>query len=153
MNGECENFTVTFSFRYGPLFRTSLVGRPVVISADPEFDYFIFQQEGKLVELWYLDSFEKLFGQDGSSNANGYIHKYLRKLILNHIGLESLKEKFLLIVEEMARQTLHTWSNQVLVEVKKATSTMIFDFTTKQLFGYEAEKSSESMSETFIMTS
>ncbi|XP_021832917.1 cytochrome P450 87A3-like [Prunus avium] len=46
--------------KYGPIFRTSLAGRPIVVSVDPEFNSYLFQQEGKLVELWYLDSFTKI---------------------------------------------------------------------------------------------
>ncbi|XP_024031365.1 cytochrome P450 87A3 [Morus notabilis] len=34
-----------------PIFPTSIVGRPVVISADPEFNNFLFQQEGSLLVL------------------------------------------------------------------------------------------------------
>lgn len=47
--------------RYGPIFRTNLVGRPIIVTADPEVNKYIFSQEGNLVEMWYLDSFAKLF--------------------------------------------------------------------------------------------
>ncbi|MBA0761797.1 hypothetical protein Gotri_024389, partial [Gossypium trilobum] len=46
---------------YGSLFKTSLAGRPVVVSLDPDFNYFVLQQEDKLVELYYMDSLAKLF--------------------------------------------------------------------------------------------
>ncbi|KAL5715558.1 hypothetical protein ACHQM5_017360 [Ranunculus cassubicifolius] len=45
---------------YGPLFKTSLLGRPVIFSTNPEFSHYIFQQDGISVEIWYLDSFMKL---------------------------------------------------------------------------------------------
>lgn len=38
-------------FRYGPVFKTSLVGRPIVVSTDPDFNHFIFQEEGKLFQI------------------------------------------------------------------------------------------------------
>uniref|UniRef100_A0A2N9GKL9 Cytochrome P450 n=1 Tax=Fagus sylvatica TaxID=28930 RepID=A0A2N9GKL9_FAGSY len=46
--------------RYGPLFRTSLVGQKVIVSTDPEINYYIFQQEGKSFILWYTESFMKM---------------------------------------------------------------------------------------------
>uniref|UniRef100_A0A7N2LPL0 Cytochrome P450 87A3 n=1 Tax=Quercus lobata TaxID=97700 RepID=A0A7N2LPL0_QUELO len=65
--------------KYGPIFRTSLAGRPVVVSSDPEFNYYVFQQEGKLVERWYMDSFAKILHQDAARiNAHKNVHKYLR---------------------------------------------------------------------------
>ncbi|EYU37764.1 hypothetical protein MIMGU_mgv1a0187551mg, partial [Erythranthe guttata] len=49
--------------RYGPVFRTNIAGRNVVVSADHEFNSYILQQEEKLVVRSYLDLFEKLFKQ------------------------------------------------------------------------------------------
>ncbi|KAK9271103.1 hypothetical protein L1049_026692 [Liquidambar formosana] len=137
--------------QYGPLFKTSLVGRQVVISSDPEFNYFIFQQEGKLVELWHLDSFAKLLNQDSTSiTSTGYIHKHLRNVILNHFGTEILKEKLMTKLEHMISGRLQAWSRLPNMEVKSATSAMVFDFTAKQLFSYEPKKyPGENLGETF----
>ncbi|KAK2978487.1 hypothetical protein RJ640_003241 [Escallonia rubra] len=135
--------------RYGTIFRTSLAGRPVVVSADAEFNHNIFLQEGRSVELWYLDTFSKLFNQDGESRTNGVgsVHRFVRSIVLNHFGPERLKEKMLSQIEEMVDKTLHNWSSQSAIEVKHAVSTMVFDFTAKYMFSYDPEKSSEKVGE------
>ena len=116
-------------FRYGPLFCTNLVGRPVVVSSDPDFNYYIIQQEGKLVELWYLDSFAKLVGLDPSSNAaTGYVHKYARNLILAYLGTEVLKDKLLSKAEDLIRTRLHDWSKLPAFEIKACLSSVISTF-------------------------
>uniref|UniRef100_A0A2N9JB45 Cytochrome P450 n=1 Tax=Fagus sylvatica TaxID=28930 RepID=A0A2N9JB45_FAGSY len=136
--------------QYGPIFRTSLAGRPVVVSSDPEFNYYVFQQEGKLVERWYMDSFAKILHQDATRiNAHKNIHKYLRNLILGSFGPEVLKDKMLPKLEDAINQRLLGWSKLSSLEVKKSTSSLIFDFTAKQLFSYDAEKSSENIGESF----
>uniref|UniRef100_A0A2N9HRC2 Cytochrome P450 n=1 Tax=Fagus sylvatica TaxID=28930 RepID=A0A2N9HRC2_FAGSY len=136
--------------KYGPIFRTSLAGRPVVVSSDPEFNYYVFQQEGKLVERWYMDSFAKLLNQDTARiNGQKNIHKYLRTLILGHFGLEVLKEKMMAKLEVVINQKLHDWSKLSSFEMKEKTLAMIFDFTAKELFSYDAEKSSENLGESF----
>ncbi|KAK7820388.1 cytochrome p450 708a2 [Quercus suber] len=86
--GETLDFLV-----FGPIFRTSLAGRPIVVSSDPEFNYYVFQQDGKLVEQWYMDSFDKLIGQDVITRVSNHrdIHKYIRNSILSHVGPEALK--------------------------------------------------------------
>ncbi|OWM68308.1 cytochrome P450 87A3-like [Punica granatum] len=151
-------FIKTRTQKYGQIFKTSLVGRPVVVSSDPDFNYYILQQEGKLVEMWYMDSFAKLFGQSGSgkdgSSASttsiGHIHKYLRNLILNQVGVEALRERILPDMEEKSRKALLDWSTQDSLDVKNATSSMVFDFTAKHLFGYDPEKAKDkNMSERF----
>ncbi|KAK1374411.1 Cytochrome P450, family 87, subfamily A, polypeptide 2 [Heracleum sosnowskyi] len=49
--------------RYGPIFRTSLVGRSLVVTTDPELSHYVFQQEGVLFQSWYPDTFTEIFGK------------------------------------------------------------------------------------------
>ncbi|XP_034684161.1 cytochrome P450 87A3-like [Vitis riparia] len=137
--------------RYGRLFRTSLVGRPVAVAADPEVNHFILQEEGKSVEMFYLDSIVKLFGKDGAStHATGHVHKYLRTLVMNNFGFESLRDKLLPKVEAVARKSLDTWSSQPSVELNYAISQVMFEFISMELFSYDPSASTESMSDAFI---
>uniref|UniRef100_A0A7N2N0U5 Cytochrome P450 n=1 Tax=Quercus lobata TaxID=97700 RepID=A0A7N2N0U5_QUELO len=127
-----KTFTAIFlhvlvtKYRYGPIFRTSLVGCPVVVSIDPEFNHHIAKQEGRLVELWYLDSYSKIFTME-----------------------EALEKMLLSQIEELVVKALQTWSSQPSVEVKHAASVLILHFGAKLLIGYDHEKSPRKMSETF----
>ncbi|KAE8008856.1 hypothetical protein FH972_005329 [Carpinus fangiana] len=136
--------------RYGQVFRTSVAGRPVVVSADPEFNHFILQQEGRLVESWYLDLFAKVFKQGENRPDGAYIHKYVRNLALNHFGAESLKTKLLSQLEELVNTTLKTWSCQDSIEVKRTAATMAIQSGAKQMFSYDPEKSSVDLTEKYI---
>ena len=111
-------------FRYGPIFRTSVAGRLVIVSADPKFNHFIFQEDGKLFESWYLDTFAKIFKQEGISTNVAYIHKYVRIMSLNHFGVNALKEQLLPQLEEMVHELLHNWSCQASIDVKYASATV-----------------------------
>lgn len=101
------------------------MGKQVVISTDAEFNNYIVQQEGKLVELWYLDTFTRLFEQDSDYETHiGFsnIHKYLRTLLLNHFGTQNLKDKLLFEIQECIYKTLRAWSSKGSVEVRHATT-------------------------------
>ncbi|PRQ25140.1 putative 3-epi-6-deoxocathasterone 23-monooxygenase [Rosa chinensis] len=110
--------TCNFTHIYGLIFRTSIAGRPVVISADPEINNYLIQQEGKLLEVWYLDTFSEIFKQDGDSRTNAArtVHKYLRHIFLEHFGAEILKKKLLTQIEAFVDKTLCSWSSQKSVE-------------------------------------
>lgn len=97
-----------------------------MISADPSFNRYIVQQEGKMVEMWYLDTFSKLFAQEGEARttAAGLVHKYLRTLTLTHFGSESLKQKLLPHLQNLVQKTLHGWSSQDSIDVKQAALTV-----------------------------
>ncbi|XP_030942094.1 cytochrome P450 87A3-like [Quercus lobata] len=128
--------------RYGPIFRTSLVGRPVVLSTDLEFNRYIVKQEGSLVEKWYLDTFAKFLGMEGENrmSALGNVHKYIRSITLNHLGADAVKEKLLPQMEEIVNKALQTWSSQPSVDMRDAASKMLLDFSARIFFSYDAEK-------------
>ncbi|GFS33253.1 cytochrome P450, family 87, subfamily A, polypeptide 2 [Actinidia rufa] len=135
--------------RYGPIFRTSLVMRPVIVSTDPDLSHFIFQQEGKLFKSWYPDTFTEIFGRQNVGSLHGFMYKYLKNMVLNLFGPESLK-KMLPEVEQAACRNLMRWSSQDSVDLKDAIASMIFDLTAKKLISYDSEKSPENLRENFV---
>ena len=83
--------------------------------------HFIFLQEGRSVEIWYLDTFSKLFSQDRESKITvvGTVHKCIRSTTLNHCGFDVPKTRVLPRLEEEVHKTLHSWSTQLSVDVKR----------------------------------
>ncbi|XP_027774675.1 cytochrome P450 87A3-like isoform X1 [Solanum pennellii] len=135
--------------RYGPIFRTSLVGHPIIVSTDPDFNYFIFQQEGKLFQSWYPHTFAEIMGRQNVGSLHGFMYKYLKNMVLNLFGPESLR-KMLPEVEKTTSNNLKRWSKQKSVEMKEATAKMIFDITGKKLISYDSENSTENVCENFV---
>ncbi|KAJ0609506.1 putative cytochrome P450 [Helianthus annuus] len=134
--------------RYGTIFRTSLVGLPVIVSSDSELNQMVFQQEGHLFQLWYPDSMTKVLGKQNLGSLHGYMHKYLKNMVQNLVGHASLK-KMILEVESVTTRHIEKWANQETVELRTATADMIFDLTAKKLISYDLEKSSENLRENF----
>ncbi|XP_076912667.1 cytochrome P450 87A3-like, partial [Bidens hawaiensis] len=135
--------------RYGAIFKTNLVGRPVIVSTDTDLNYMIFQQEGQLFQSWYPDSFTEVFGRQNVGSLHGYMYKYLKNMVLYLFGPESLK-KMLNEVEDVAARNLEIWAGLESVELKEATANMIFDLTAKKLISYDPKKSSENLRESFV---
>ncbi|XVE64897.1 hypothetical protein DITRI_Ditri07aG0138700 [Diplodiscus trichospermus] len=135
--------------RYGPIFKTSLVGRPVIVSTDPDLNHFVFLQEGQLFQSWYPDTFTEIFGRQNVGSLHGFMYKYLKNMVLNLFGPESLK-KMLPEVEQTASRRLQQWSSQETIELKEATASMIFDLTAKKLISYDHDSSSENLRENFV---
>ncbi|CAH1446349.1 unnamed protein product [Lactuca virosa] len=130
--------------KYGPIFRTNLAGRPVIVTADREFNHFLLRQDGKLVDTWSLDTFAEVFDQTTQSSR-----KYTRNLTLNHFGIEALREKLLPKMENAINDTLRAWSSQDSTEVKSATITLTIDFAAKQLFSGDLDDAPLKLSDMF----
>ncbi|MQL88786.1 hypothetical protein Taro_021364 [Colocasia esculenta] len=136
--------------RYGPIFKTSLVGRPVVVSTDPEFNQLVFLREGKLFQSWYPDTFTEIFGRQNVGSLHGFMYKYLKSLVLKLFGPENLRERLFHEVADAARASLASWAAQPSVELKDAIATMIFNLSAKKLISYDPSKSTENLKENFV---
>ncbi|GAB2223237.1 hypothetical protein Droror1_Dr00017375 [Drosera rotundifolia] len=127
--------------RYGPIFKTSFLGDPLIISADLEFNNHLLKQEGKQVEFWYMKSFNRVFfPQAGEARvqADETVHKYLRATTLNHFGVECIKESLIAYIERLADQTLSTCSKFDVVDANQAISNMAFSITSKLIVGKDS---------------
>lgn len=99
------------------------MGRPLVVTADPDFSHYVFQQEGELFQSWYPDTFTEIFGKQNVGSLHGFMYKYLKGMVLNLFGPESLKN-MLPEVEKAARRHLKMWSQQDSVEMKDSSATV-----------------------------
>ncbi|CAL5034930.1 unnamed protein product [Urochloa decumbens] len=125
--------------RYGPMFKTSLVGQPVVVSMDPELNRFIFQQEGKLFRSWYPDTSNSIFGKESICSYDGTLHRYVRGLAARKFGHEILKGDFLAELSGTIASSLQAWAAEPSIEVKEGISNMIFDMTARKLIGVDVK--------------
>ncbi|KAK3418286.1 hypothetical protein EUGRSUZ_H04234 [Eucalyptus grandis] len=136
--------------RYGTTFRTSVAGRAIIVSADPKFCHFVLQQHGKLFESWALDTFAKLFAQEGKASLNvTNVHKYIRGTVLKHFGMEALKERLLPLMEEVSQATITSWLGKESIDVKYATGTMAIEFSAKLLFSHDPTQSSKKLGDLY----
>ncbi|KAJ6677888.1 P450 putative-RELATED [Salix viminalis] len=135
--------------RYGSIFKTSLVGHSLIISTEAEFNHFIFQNEGKLFQCCYPKSFNEIAGRDNLVSAEGFMHKYLRNLVMNLVGNETMRTKLIPKVEKTICKNLQRWCGQASVELKEAVAKMEFGFGAKILLSYSESKSSKNLRQAY----
>ena len=98
------------------------MGCRVVVSADPEVNYNIFQQEGKSFLIWYTESFIEIIGQESLLAYHGMVHKYLKNLIRHLVSPENLKAKLLCEMDEATHRHMRSWASNGIVDVKEVAS-------------------------------
>ncbi|KAL1556818.1 hypothetical protein AAHA92_12393 [Salvia divinorum] len=125
--------------RYGPIFKTR---RAVIVSTDADLNYLIFQKEGELFLFWYPETFTQIFGRQNVGSLYGLMYKYLKNMVLNLFGPESLRQ-MLPEVEQASCSALEMWSSRPTIDLKDAAAQMIFDLAAKKLISYESKDSSE----------
>ncbi|TVU25238.1 hypothetical protein EJB05_27727, partial [Eragrostis curvula] len=128
--------------RYGPIFKTNLVGKDLIVSLDPELNIYAFQQEEKAFEIWYPDSFMRILGDDNIITSTASLHKHIRNMILRLFGPENLRLFLLHDVQSAVDKSLGSWVDRQSIELKATVSSMIFSVTAKWLISYDYESAS-----------
>ncbi|KAH7550625.1 hypothetical protein JRO89_XS13G0233700 [Xanthoceras sorbifolium] len=98
--------------RYGKVFRTHLFFSPTVVSCDPELNYFILQNEGKLFQCSYPKPVHGILGKVSMLVAVGDTHKRLRNVALSLVTITKSKPEFLHDIERTAIQILDSWKDK-----------------------------------------
>ncbi|GJM88427.1 hypothetical protein PR202_ga04487 [Eleusine coracana subsp. coracana] len=94
----------------------------MVVSADPEVNRFIFQQEGKLFRSWYLETANIIIGEKTIDEFNGTAQKFVRNFMSGLFGLECLKKELLPELEKHIEDSLAEWSAQPDINVNDSTT-------------------------------
>ncbi|GMI66305.1 cytochrome P450, family 724, subfamily A, polypeptide 1 [Hibiscus trionum] len=121
--------------RYGKVFKSHLFFSPTVVSCDPELNYFILQNEGKLFECSYPKPIHGILGKLSMLVAAGDTHKRLRNAALSLVTITKSKPEFLNDIERIALQILDSWRNKPKVIFCEEARKFTFNVIVKQVLG------------------
>ncbi|KAK9204968.1 hypothetical protein WN943_015233 [Citrus x changshan-huyou] len=147
--GDSFNFYNAVAGSHPPSFVQeqvkSLFGKWTVVSADPSFNRFVMQNEGKFFQSSYPKSFRDLVGKNGVITVQGEQHRKLHGIAANMMRLEKLKFHFLKDIQIVMLHTLKKFQeNQVILLQDIAINLMV-----NQLLGVSSESEIDQMARFF----
>lgn len=86
-----------------------------MVSADPAFNRFIMQNEGKLFQSSYPKSFRDLVGKDGIITVHGEQQRRLHSIASSMMRQDQLKTHFLEDIPAVMLQTLSNFKDGEVV--------------------------------------
>ncbi|XP_052182232.1 abietadienol/abietadienal oxidase [Diospyros lotus] len=125
--------------RFGKIFSCSLFGKWAVVSADPSFNRFIMQNEGKLFQSSYPKSFRDLVGKNGVITAQGEQQRKLHGIASNMMRLEKLKSHFLKDIQIVMIKTLKVFHNNQVILLQDICRKATINLMVDQLLGVSSE--------------
>lgn len=96
----------------------------MIVSLDPELNNLVFQQEERLFQCWYPNSFMRVFGADSIITTFGSSHRHVRNLVLRLFGPENLRRAMLQEMQKTAQASLPSWLDRPSIEVKEEVSSV-----------------------------
>ncbi|XBH59217.1 hypothetical protein VPH35_080509 [Triticum aestivum] len=128
--------------RYGPIFKTSLLGQRVVISTDAEMNRFILQQD-TLFRIWFPRALAKIFGEESLEAYHGKTHKFIRRCAHTLLGVQTLKDVLLPEMEAAVRERLAAWATKPSVDVRGGAPDLLFELVARKCLGFDSTKSGQ----------
>ncbi|KAF9591548.1 hypothetical protein IFM89_004602 [Coptis chinensis] len=122
--------------RFGKFFKSHLLGSPVVVSMDPEFNKYILLNEGKGLVPGYPQSMVDILGESNIGGVHGSAHKSLRGTLLAIVSPTMIREQLLPRLDEFMRSQLSNWDGRT-VDIQEKTKEMALLSAHKQI-GIEA---------------
>ncbi|KAG2334758.1 hypothetical protein Bca52824_005938 [Brassica carinata] len=110
---EISPFLKKKMLRYGPLFRTSILGVNTVISTDMDVNLDILRHENEYFNLSYPDG------------LTGNIHKHIKKICMRLLGSENLKRKIIKDMDHVTCEHLNLKAGQRRVDLRDLVSSLI----------------------------
>ncbi|GKV41548.1 hypothetical protein SLEP1_g49061 [Rubroshorea leprosula] len=113
-------------FLYGEVFKTHILGTPIIVSTDPEVNKVVLQNQGNIFFPAYPKSIRELLGDHSILQMNGSLHRRVHALIGGFLRSPQFKARITRDIENLVKFTLASWQgmiNPVLVqeETKKIT--------------------------------
>lgn len=105
--------------RYGKIYKSNLFGSPTVVSADAELNRFVLMNDGKLFEPSWPKSVEDILGKTSMLVVTGEMHRYMKSLSVNFMGIARLRNHFLGDSEKYILENLALWKEGVSFPAKE----------------------------------
>ncbi|KAI5054496.1 hypothetical protein GOP47_0030611 [Adiantum capillus-veneris] len=125
--------------RYGTVFKTHLLGRPTVVSMDPELSKFLLANEDKLVKVYLPHFITKLLGP--TVCLQGASHRAFRELANLSVNSNAIQRQHLDAVQEHYLACLRSWhqgpSSPAVVEAQQQCREWAFTYSVKYFLGLE----------------
>ncbi|KAJ4908794.1 Cytochrome P450 superfamily protein [Raphanus sativus] len=130
---EISPFLKKKMLRYGPLFRTSILGVNTVISTDMDVNLDILRHENKYFNLSYPDGLVKPLGKESMFLKTGNIHKHIKQICMSLLGSENLKRKMIKDMDSVTYEHLCLKAGQGRFDLREIVSSLITSHLTPKV--------------------
>lgn len=136
--GTPPPFYTTRLQRYGTnVFKSHLVGRPTVVSLDPELNKFLLINEEKLVKAYWPGPMRKILGP--VSSLLGDQHRQWREIASIALSPTAIQTRYVDTIQELALSILGSWQHKMpSLDAQREIKQFVLSYDAKIYLGLEA---------------
>ncbi|KAL6274023.1 hypothetical protein ACE6H2_024715 [Prunus campanulata] len=119
---------------YGKVFKTNILGTPIIVSTDAEVNKVVLKNHGNTFIPAYPKSVKELLGKFSILQINGSIHKRVHGLIGGFLKSPQFKDRITRDIENSVKLNLARWRHmQSPIYVQDETQKITFEILVKVL--------------------
>ncbi|KAG1341893.1 cytochrome P450 90B1-like [Cocos nucifera] len=119
--------------KYGKIYKSNLFGAPTIVSADAELNRFVLMNDGRLFEPSWPKSVSEILGKTSMLVLTGEMHRYMKSLSVNFMGIARLRAHFLGDSELYITQNLRRWKENISFPAKEEACKVTFNLMVKNI--------------------
>ncbi|CAK9324435.1 unnamed protein product [Citrullus colocynthis] len=119
--------------RYGPIFKSHILGYPCVMVSSPEAAKFVLVTKAHLFKPTFPASKERMLGKNAIFFHQGDYHAKLRRLVLRTFMPEAIRN-IVPSIESIAKNTVQSWDGQ-LINTFQEMKMFAFEVSLLSIFG------------------
>jgi (+)-abscisic acid 8'-hydroxylase len=134
--------------RYGPIFKTHILGCPCVMVSSPEAARFVLVTQAHLFKPTFPASKERMLGPQAIFFQHGDYHAHLRRLVSRAFCPEAIRAS-VPAIEAIALRSLQTWDGQ-LVNTFQEMKAYALNVALLSIFGEEEMRYMEELKQCYL---
>ncbi|KAG6767879.1 hypothetical protein POTOM_026768 [Populus tomentosa] len=136
--GMGQNLCVcVYVCRYGKVFKTHILGTPIIVSTDPAVNKVVLQNHGNIFIPAYPKSIREIFGEYSILQTNGTLQKKVHALIGGFLRSPQFKTRITKDIEHHVKLTLTSWKDRPLLLIQEETQKFTFKVLVKALLSLD----------------
>ncbi|XP_057806376.1 ent-kaurenoic acid oxidase 1-like isoform X1 [Salvia miltiorrhiza] len=147
--GRPDDFINAKRSKYGDgvgLYRTHLLGEPMIIVCTPSANKFVLQSESSFALKWVSD---ELVGKTSLVAVEGDSHTRVRGLVVRAINQPNALRKITLMVQPRVVASLRSWSQRGRITAYNEAKKLIFANTAKYFASFETDRVLDTLDDLF----
>ncbi|GMN29286.1 hypothetical protein TIFTF001_002375 [Ficus carica] len=140
---------------YGKVFKTNILGTPIIVSTDADVNKVVLQNHGNTFVPAYPKSITELLGQHSILQMNGSFHKRVHALIGSFLRTPHFKSQITSHIDTSVQLSLARWiphpdrHHMQLVYVQDEAQKITFEVLVKVLMSVEPGEDLDSLKRDF----
>ncbi|XP_023749033.1 3-epi-6-deoxocathasterone 23-monooxygenase CYP90C1 [Lactuca sativa] len=140
---------------YGKVFKTHILGRPIIVSTDPDVNKVVLQNQGNVFIPSYPKSVIELLGESSILQINGGLQKRLHAIIGGFLRSPQFKARITKDIENSVKLALSSWidrknTHHPIIYLQDETKKITFQILVRVLMSVEPGEDMEFLKREFM---